>query len=631
MSARRLTPNEITKILNDFQPIKSKYKKNSDLSTSNFKIELRKVLEGVKLIPAGLEEFTRRLVDQYNKKIIKINKRVGSLVSEALTDDLTQDALDGKKNTGTSKFKIGALDILKEIVEVTANTKVPATNIYFKTDVSFNYVESKKIDILSLTLGDLAKDYTLPENSERYFEDHSNSWYSKYEQLYDMKPPDDFWFVRITLDVGLMYKYKITHSVIIESIKEQKENLFESYFSPIITDENGEMVIYMDLYAIESGIMEIKKKIPKISKLQSSVIPYIFLKNIFLPAMDELVIRGIKNITDYVIYNVSIIGGFAAENEIEKGLWKVYFNWGWLNYNLLSPNVFVELFKKLNLKINIITENYIKVFSKIRPSIVASDAHSTLIKKETQYTKAQQEKKKKLLEIDDQKAQSITFKPPAITGGTDVYFQKYYAITVGINFTQLLLLDYIDTNRTYSDDLIETYNHFGISITRNLIITRIYRIFKSIGLWIDPRHIILLADYMCFNGDINKIGFFGAKKRGVGVFNTASLGSPLEVFSAMALFGVSDPVTYAPTAIVTGTKIKSYYNDVDTKEIEELEDEDFDIDELTDFLENSALLGDEIDISPESTFGEITETIVPEEDIKKTIPYLMFGTGLLTE
>lgn len=630
MKPRKLTSSEITKILGKFPHIKSKYKASSELLVSNFKIELRKVLEGVYLVPAGIDEFAKLLIDKYNKKLVKTNQRVGSLVSEALTDDLTQDALDGKKNTGTSKFKISPLDILKEILEVTPNTKVPANNIYFKPNVSFDYVKSKEVDILSLTLGDLAKDYTSPEKSERYFESHSKEWYSIYERLYNVKAPESDWFVRITLDLDLMNKYQITPSAITKSIKVQKENLFESYFSPVLEDSNGEIVIYMDLYAIEAGIMEIKKKTPKISKLQSSVIPYIFLKNIFLPAMNELVIRGISKITDYIIEDISIINGFATENEIKRGVWKVYFNWGWLNYNLLTPDAFIDLFKKLNLKVDTVTDNYIQVRSAIRPSIIALDASGKMQKVEIEYTKGQQEKKKKLIEMGrNAQAQNIAFKPPSISTGADVYFNKYYASTSGKNFTELLLLDYIDTNRTYSDDIFETFEHFGISATRNLIIVRIYRIFKSIRLWIDPRHISLLADYMCFNGVVNKIGYFGT---GTGVFNTASLGQPLTVFSEMALFGVKDPITSIPAAIVTGTKIKSYYDDTDTKEIEELEDDDFDINELTDFLENSALLGDDIEISPESTFGEISETGIPQEDeTKKSIPHLMFGSGLLTD
>lgn len=616
--SKKLNKKQIEEIVNQYDPIKSVYRKNSDVITSMFKAELRKKIEIIEIPPIGFDMFKRELRDKFYQKIVKVNRSVGSLVSESLTGDLTQDALDGKKNTGTSKYRVTPLDLLKEILSVTKNSKSPATNLYFKTpNASFDYIQSKETDIIQLSFNDVVKEYDVPTDVGIFMKTYEHEWYQEYESLHGMKMPDSQWMVRTNLDLNMLYKYQLYPSDICQKLREQK--LFECYLSPIMGGQN-DPYIYLDIYVIDEVIFKVKKKIPKLSKLQSKIIPYIYLKEIFIPKdSKELVLRGVKDILDYVIDSVEIDDFFTVENMVSPGKWRIYINYGWLNYNLIDYNQIVSFLKEIGLKIIKTETSYIEIASKRRPSEIARERYNELSQKEEDYITAKQNENKKLTRT------VIKVKPPTISNGTDTLFRKYYVTVTGNNFAKFLLFGYFDLTRTYSDDLHETYKYLGVTATRNLIIIRIQRIFIIADLPVDPRHILLLANYMTFNGDINKIGHFGAVKRGAGIFATASLGNVGKVFTSASTFGLKDSVGSVPTAVVTGTRIKQYYDET-TKQVTQPEDEEMDIDELNNFLDNFDLMEEELLFDPEA---EVEETTTPVR--KEQLSSLMIGTGILED
>jgi DNA-directed RNA polymerase subunit A" len=77
--------------------------------------------------------------------------------------------------------------------------------------------------------------------------------------------------------------------------------------------------------------------------------------------------------------------------------------------------------------------------------------------------------------------------------------------TSGTNLKHVLRLPEVDKNRTTTNDIKEISKVLGIEAGRTTIIKELHKTFRENGILIDVRHIMLLADLMCFEGDVKGI------------------------------------------------------------------------------------------------------------------------------
>ena len=69
--------------------------------------------------------------------------------------------------------------------------------------------------------------------------------------------------------------------------------------------------------------------------------------------------------------------------------------------------------------------------------------------------------------------------------------------TVGTNLLEILSLDYIDVNRTVSNDIQEIYRTFGIEAARNAIFQELTEVIEFDSTYINYHHLSMLCDRMC--------------------------------------------------------------------------------------------------------------------------------------
>uniref|UniRef100_A0A8D2Q056 DNA-directed RNA polymerase subunit n=1 Tax=Zosterops lateralis melanops TaxID=1220523 RepID=A0A8D2Q056_ZOSLA len=89
--------------------------------------------------------------------------------------------------------------------------------------------------------------------------------------------------------------------------------------------------------------------------------------------------------------------------------------------------------------------------------------------------------------------------------------QKEFVLqTEGINLAELFRYsDILDLNRLYCNDIHAMAKNYGIESALRVIIKEIKDVFAVYGIVVDPRHLSLVADYMCFEGiykPLNRIG-----------------------------------------------------------------------------------------------------------------------------
>lgn len=82
--------------------------------------------------------------------------------------------------------------------------------------------------------------------------------------------------------------------------------------------------------------------------------------------------------------------------------------------------------------------------------------------------------------------------------------------TEGINLAELFRYsDILDLNRLYSNDIHAMAKNYGIESALRVVIKEIKDVFAVYGIVVDPRHLSLVADYMCFEGVYKPMNRFG--------------------------------------------------------------------------------------------------------------------------
>uniref|UniRef100_A0A8C2EIU7 DNA-directed RNA polymerase subunit n=1 Tax=Cyprinus carpio TaxID=7962 RepID=A0A8C2EIU7_CYPCA len=82
--------------------------------------------------------------------------------------------------------------------------------------------------------------------------------------------------------------------------------------------------------------------------------------------------------------------------------------------------------------------------------------------------------------------------------------------TEGINMHEMFRhADILDLNRLYSNEVHAMANTYGIEVALRVIEKEIKDVFAVYGIEVDPRHLSLVADYMCFEGVYKPLNRFG--------------------------------------------------------------------------------------------------------------------------
>lgn len=554
---RKLTSEEISAITNKIYFLKTFVPANQSLIEENYRSEITKYLEEIKIVPVNQEilELGKKIVYKYQESFIPAGSSIGSLVSEALTRELTQDALDGKKNTGKSNFQVSHLTVFEEIVAFTEtqNSSLVNSLLYLKGTNSFDRLFQDKIKYRQLTLEDIVLDHNYPEKPKKFFEvgyetrlSNQNYWYPWVDKLESPEPiKSSSYFVRLKIDVNKLYRYRITLGRVCERLKGVQDHMIECYPSPVFYDQNV-LYGYIDLYPLEDIIVKtyqqtkrhpVKKEI-QIDSSSISVLSLMFLNNVILKNLDIFNLKGINHLSSYQIRQDSIVDFLEASTKIGDR-WKLWVNYGRLHSKGLTPDFFREVLDYLELPYQFQEgDPYFEVKSDEDPAQLITQAHSKLNQGLEDHIEEQSALKEDTrIKEGFQSSRRVRLIPPRYSSKKNTLFNSFYVFLGGSNLRDLFILPEVDTNRTISYDLHQAYRFFGISVVRNVIITRLIDLFQQAGIYVDPAHIILFADYMCFPGEPIKIGYYGQRERGEDLMVQAITKIPMDSISQGSLFG----------------------------------------------------------------------------------------------
>lgn len=135
--------------------------------------------------------------------------------------------------------------------------------------------------------------------------------------------------------------------------------------------------------------------------------------------------------------------------------------------------------------------------------------------------------------------------------------QKLILKTDGMNIEGLAKYDTIlDLNHLYSNDIYQVSQKYGIEAARSIIVKEVKDVFKMYGIDVDSRHLLLVADYMTFDGTFKPLSRKGMEDS-CSPLQQISFESSLGFVRNAALQGKRDDLESPSARIMVGRPCRS--------------------------------------------------------------------------
>jgi DNA-directed RNA polymerase II subunit RPB1 len=124
--------------------------------------------------------------------------------------------------------------------------------------------------------------------------------------------------------------------------------------------------------------------------------------------------------------------------------------------------------------------------------------------------------------------------------------------TIGSNMMDVLSLSYVDTERTFSNDIIEMHNILGIEATRQVIYNEFSDVIEFDGAYINYHHLSMLCDRMTYTHKLISIFRHGINNDNIGPIAKASFEETPGMFFKAARHGELDNLKGISANIMCG-------------------------------------------------------------------------------
>lgn len=133
---------------------------------------------------------------------------------------------------------------------------------------------------------------------------------------------------------------------------------------------------------------------------------------------------------------------------------------------------------------------------------------------------------------------------------------EYVIYTKGINMSAIRDIIGVDLTRTYCNDIITTFEMFGIEAARTLIIKEITSVFAANGSAVNHQHVSIFGDLMTNVGSLTSIDRHGLNKLDTDPLARASFEKTVEQLITAAVFNEIDHMKSVSSRIMAGLCIK---------------------------------------------------------------------------
>lgn len=135
--------------------------------------------------------------------------------------------------------------------------------------------------------------------------------------------------------------------------------------------------------------------------------------------------------------------------------------------------------------------------------------------------------------------------------------EEYVIYTSGVNLYDIRYVNGIDPYRTYSDDVTTIFKTYGIEFARNRLLGEFLKAYETAGnAGINPQHISVLVDIMCYGGTVISADRHGMNKANIDALTKASFEKSIDVLVSAAVFADTDNMQGVSSRLYIGSVIK---------------------------------------------------------------------------
>jgi DNA-directed RNA polymerase subunit A" len=134
--------------------------------------------------------------------------------------------------------------------------------------------------------------------------------------------------------------------------------------------------------------------------------------------------------------------------------------------------------------------------------------------------------------------------------------KEFVIYTRGSNIKDVITVPDVDIKRTTSNDLHQINKILGIEAARAAIIREVLDTMKEAGLTVDIRHVMLVADIMCSDGNIRPIGRHGVSGEKGSVLARASFEETVKHLLQASVIGEADLLDGVVENIIIGQPVR---------------------------------------------------------------------------
>ena len=139
---------------------------------------------------------------------------------------------------------------------------------------------------------------------------------------------------------------------------------------------------------------------------------------------------------------------------------------------------------------------------------------------------------------------------------------EYILYTEGSNLKDVFEVEGVDTSRTRSNNISEIADVLGIEAGRNAIIQEALSTLNEQGIGVDVRHIMLVADMMCMDGEVKQIGRHGIAGEKESVLSRAAFEVTVNHLLDAAIANEVDELNGVTENVIVGQPIQLGTGDV---------------------------------------------------------------------
>ena len=148
---------------------------------------------------------------------------------------------------------------------------------------------------------------------------------------------------------------------------------------------------------------------------------------------------------------------------------------------------------------------------------------------------------------------------------------EYILYTEGSNLKDVFDVVGVDTTRTRTNNISEIAQVLGVEAARNAIIHEAQSTLNEQGILVDVRHIMLVADMMCMEGEVKQIGRHGIAGEKESVLSRAAFEVTVNHLLDAAVANETDELSGVTENVIVGQPIQLGTGDVKLVAVKQLD------------------------------------------------------------